>query len=194
VTIWDWLWYAMLILYVPACIGLIVIVLLQKGKGTSFAGAFGVGPGSEAVFGPRSTKSIAVRITEWAAGVFMVLALLMSIVMGRVGTGAAPETVAPEEAQTDAALELLQDQGLGTAITSEEDRTDEESPGAATANDEDTAAEEPLESTSGDGEQPTGEAPTMDEATPAEDLGADTEDAPAASAADTQEAPPAADE
>ena len=42
---WDTLWYGLLIMYVPACFGLIVIVLLQKGKGTGFAGAFGAGAG-----------------------------------------------------------------------------------------------------------------------------------------------------
>ena len=54
------LWWLILILYVPACVGLIVIVLLQKGKGVGFAGAFGVGGGSEAIFGPRSSKSLPI--------------------------------------------------------------------------------------------------------------------------------------
>ena len=48
---WSSLWWIMLIIYIPACLGLIAMVLLQKGKGSGFAGAFGVGPGSETVFG-----------------------------------------------------------------------------------------------------------------------------------------------
>ena len=34
---WDTLWWFMLICYIPCCIGLIVIVLLQKGKGLGSA-------------------------------------------------------------------------------------------------------------------------------------------------------------
>ena len=40
----DTFWWILMVLYVPACIGLIVIVLLQKGKGTSFAGATSKAP------------------------------------------------------------------------------------------------------------------------------------------------------
>ena len=91
------LWWLILLLYLPACLGLIVIVLLQKGKGTGFAGAFGVGGGSDTVFGPRSSKSLPQKITYAAAGVFMVLALLMSTLSGRVGRSAAPAPVSEEE-------------------------------------------------------------------------------------------------
>ena len=84
------LWWLILLLYVPACVGLIVIVLLQKGKGVGFAGAFGVGGGSEAIFGPRSSKSLPQKITYIAAIMFMTLALLMSMLSGRVGKSAAP--------------------------------------------------------------------------------------------------------
>lgn len=91
------LWWLILLLYLPACLGLIVIVLLQKGKGTGFAGAFGVGGGSDTVFGPRSSKSLPQKITYAAAALFMLLALLMSTLSGRVGRSAAPEQVTEEE-------------------------------------------------------------------------------------------------
>ncbi len=83
----------MWILYVPACIFLIIIVLLQQGKGTGFAGAFGVGPGTDAVFGPRASKSVPVKLTYISAAIFMTLALSLSIVEGRIQHGAAPELV-----------------------------------------------------------------------------------------------------
>ena len=98
------LWWLILLLYLPACLGLIVIVLLQKGKGTGFAGAFGVGGGSDTVFGPRSSKSLPQKITYAAAGVFMVLALLMSTLSGRVGRSSAPSEVTEEEVATMNAL------------------------------------------------------------------------------------------
>lgn len=127
--------WLMLILYVPACVGLIVVVLLQKGKGSGFAGAFGIGPGSDAVFGPRASKSLPVRLTYIMAGVFVVLALGLSIVEGKVHKGSAPELI-EEEVQASA----LQELGLGEAYQEDagsdaaaqpEGLTTEDSPEAA---------------------------------------------------------------
>ena len=101
-----------MILYVPACIGLIVIVLLQKGKGTSFAGAFGVGTGSETVFGPRGSQTLPVRLTYAAAATFMTIALLMSIISGRVGKGAVPDLLEDADAPS-VTSDLLVERGMG---------------------------------------------------------------------------------
>lgn len=97
---WNTLWIIMWILYLPACIGLIVIVLLQKGKSSGFAGAFGVGGGSETVFGPRARKSLPVKMTYGMAALFMILSMSMSLVAGRVHRGVAPEAVEVEETAT----------------------------------------------------------------------------------------------
>jgi preprotein translocase subunit SecG len=97
---WSMLWIIMWALYLPACVGLIVIVLLQKGKSSGFAGAFGVGGGSETVFGPRARKSLPVKATYVMATLFMVLAMGMSLVAGRVHRGAAPEAVVVDETLT----------------------------------------------------------------------------------------------
>lgn len=99
---WTTLWWIMMVLYVPSCVGLIIVVLLQKGKGVGFAGAFGAGTGAETVFGPRTSRSLPQRITYTMAALFMVLALVMSLLSGRVGRGAAPElldaaAIAPSE-------------------------------------------------------------------------------------------------
>jgi protein translocase SecG subunit len=91
---WNTVWYLLLFLYVPACIFLIVIVLLQKGKGVGFAGAFGAGPGgADAVFGPRSSKSLPQKITYTMAGIFMTLSLAMSMLSGNLGSSVAPSLV-----------------------------------------------------------------------------------------------------
>lgn len=87
------LWWMILLLYIPACFGLIIIVLLQKGKGQGLAGAFGMGGGMDTIFGPRSSKSLPQKITYASAGIFMVLALIMSILSGKVGREAAPDLV-----------------------------------------------------------------------------------------------------
>lgn len=87
------LWWLMLFLYIPACFGLIIIVLLQKGKGQGLAGAFGMGGGMDTIFGPRSSKSLPQKVTYASAAIFMCLALIMSILSGRVGRSAAPALI-----------------------------------------------------------------------------------------------------
>ncbi len=96
------LWWLILCLYIPACFALIIIVLLQKGKGQGLAGAFGMGGGMDTIFGPRSSKSLPQKITYFAAGLFMALALIMSILSGKVGRSEAPELIAepPESAMS----------------------------------------------------------------------------------------------
>ncbi len=112
---WDTLWWMLIIIYVPACIGLIVIVLLQKGKGSGFAGSFGAGagPGSETVFGPRAGQTLPVKLTYIAAVVFISISVVFSMVASKVGKGTAPELL---EAGGSAiiAVSPLDDLGLGT--------------------------------------------------------------------------------
>jgi len=111
---WETLWYLMLALYVPSCIGLIIIVLLQKGKSSGFAGAFGIGGGSDTVFGPRANKTLPQKLTHGMAAIFMILALAMSLVSGRLGKGVAPETLEETE-MTTVDLGVLDDLGAAAA-------------------------------------------------------------------------------
>ena len=109
------MWWVLVILYIPACLGLIVIVLLQKGKGTGFAGSFGAGagPGSETVFGPRAGQTLPVKLTYVAAVIFVSISVIMSLIAGRVGRGRAPELLQEEGAP--AKIETgLEDLGVGT--------------------------------------------------------------------------------
>ena len=113
----DSLWYVLLVLYIPACLGLIVIVLLQKGKGTGFAGSFGMGagPGSETVFGPRAGQTLPVKMTYVAAVIFVLISLGMSLIAGRVGKGDAPELVEGATISSGMATEL-DALGLGKGV------------------------------------------------------------------------------
>lgn len=108
---WNTLFWLLMLLYVPACLGLIFIVLLQKGKGVGFAGAFGAGTGAETVFGPRTSRSLPQRITYTMAALFMFLALVLSLISGRVGRGSAPElldeSAFPAAAETEELNELF---------------------------------------------------------------------------------------
>lgn len=112
---WDTLWYVLLVMYVPACLGLVVIVLLQKGKGTGFAGAFGggAGPGSETVFGPRAGQTLPVKLTYLAAIIFVLISLSMSMIASRVGRGRAPELLEGATAGQAEASTGLEDLGIG---------------------------------------------------------------------------------
>ncbi|MCL4692524.1 MAG: preprotein translocase subunit SecG [Candidatus Hydrogenedentes bacterium] len=164
---WNTLWIIMWILYLPACIGLIVIVLLQKGKSSGFAGAFGVGGGSETVFGPRARKSLPVKMTYGMAALFMILSMSMSLVAGRVHRGVAPEAVEVEETATADQVynELLSDvpQAESTGAAESTLGPGDEAPAAEPAQ----ATEAPVEP-SEEAAAPEAEATPEPESEPAE--------------------------
>jgi preprotein translocase subunit SecG len=72
----------LVILYVLVCIFLILVVLLQQGKGADLAGAFG-GAGSQASFGPRTSTNIMHRLTTVSFVLFVVLSLTLAIISGK---------------------------------------------------------------------------------------------------------------
>ena len=90
----------LLILFIPTCLALIAIVLLQVGKGAGFAGAFGAGGGGQTIFGARAGTFL-TKLTAWLAAMFIVLALAMAVLSARAkpGSGLAPAPVEePEQA------------------------------------------------------------------------------------------------
>lgn len=65
-------------LFVIVCLFLILVILLQSGKGGDVAAAFG-GSGSQTAFGPRGAQKPLEKATVVAAMIFMFLALLFSL-------------------------------------------------------------------------------------------------------------------
>ncbi|HWQ34807.1 MAG TPA: preprotein translocase subunit SecG [Blastocatellia bacterium] len=65
-------------LYILACLFLVLVVLLQSGKGGDVAAAFG-GAGSQTAFGPRGAQKPLEKATIIAAIIFMLLALIFSL-------------------------------------------------------------------------------------------------------------------
>jgi preprotein translocase subunit SecG len=80
--------YGILIfLHVLVSILLVVVVLLQSGRGGGLAGTLGGGV-STAMFGGQGADKLMTRLTTSLAAAFMVLAILISVAgRPRVGTG-----------------------------------------------------------------------------------------------------------
>ena len=57
---------------------LIIVILMQSSKGNGLAGSFG-GSNIGAVFGVRRTSDFLTKATQWLAGIFLVLALLINL-------------------------------------------------------------------------------------------------------------------
>jgi preprotein translocase subunit SecG len=73
------------VLHVVACVFLIVIVLLQRGKGAEMGAVFGGGAGAT-VFGSRGAGNFLTRMTTAAAVIFMLTSLTLAYVaQDRVG-------------------------------------------------------------------------------------------------------------
>jgi len=71
-------YYLFVTLYVIACLVLMVVILLQQGKGGDIANAFG-GGSSQAVFGARAGATVLTKITAGLTVAFMTLALLLAV-------------------------------------------------------------------------------------------------------------------
>jgi preprotein translocase subunit SecG len=74
----NFLLYAVIVVHVIVCFFLIGVVLLQQGKSADLAGTFG-GQGSQTAFGPRAAANLLTRMTSWAAVLFMVTSLSLTV-------------------------------------------------------------------------------------------------------------------
>ncbi len=69
--------FLVLVVHVVVCIALILIILLQSGKGADIGAVFG-GGGGGTVFGPTGAATVFSKITIIAAVVFMVTSIVLS--------------------------------------------------------------------------------------------------------------------
>jgi preprotein translocase subunit SecG len=98
----------LIIIHVLVAIALILIVLLQTGKGASMGAAFG-GGSSGTVFGSRGPAGFLSKITAVAAIVFMFTCLGLNIAnTGRLGGDSVMQTVTPTQEQTAPPAETQQ--------------------------------------------------------------------------------------
>ena len=72
------------IFHIIVSVFLILVVLLQQGKGQDIAGAFG-GGGSQTVFGARGAATLLTRLTTAAAIIFMITSMSLTVLISRPG-------------------------------------------------------------------------------------------------------------
>jgi preprotein translocase subunit SecG len=87
-VVWgDWITYlpvALNTLIILAGVFLILLVLIQRGKGGGLSGAFG-GVGGSSAFGSRAGDQF-TKVTLWAAAIWIVLIMLMVKIMPHKST------------------------------------------------------------------------------------------------------------
>jgi preprotein translocase subunit SecG len=127
------------IIYVFVCLFLILVVLLQSGKGGGLGSALG-GGASQQIFGGAGAGNLLTRLTSGFAFTFMVLSVLLAYLSSsgeQALDRAVREQTAKQEAAAEAPTEEVQEAGEAPAEKGQE------------------AAEEPAESP--DSSEPAGQ-------------------------------------
>lgn len=94
--------YVLVPIYVVVCVFLILVVLLQQGKGADVASAFGASS-SQTTFGARGATTVLEKVTTWSFVAFAVLAVAISLLQAKpkstllkqLGNQSAPAKAAP---------------------------------------------------------------------------------------------------
>ncbi len=90
-----------IIFHIFISVFLIMIVLLQTGKGADIGAVFGGGSGSQALFGSAGPAGFLAKITTVIAVLFMVTSLYLAYISGRRG----PSETIMEESKPKATQE-----------------------------------------------------------------------------------------
>jgi preprotein translocase subunit SecG len=95
------LYYAVATLHVFVCVILVLVVLLQSGKGADLAGAFG-GGATQTAFGSRGPASFLSKMTTVAAIIFMLTSFGLSMISTRTERKSVLETGGQQQTTTPA--------------------------------------------------------------------------------------------
>ena len=87
-----------IIMHVSVCVGLVLIVLLQSGKGASMGAAFG--GSSQTVFGSAGASSFLHKVTAAIAIIFMFTSLGLALLFGRGATSSIMKGVSQPQVPT----------------------------------------------------------------------------------------------
>lgn len=104
----NWLQTATMILHMFLCVGIIGLVLLQRGKGADAGAGFGAGA-SGTVFGARGSASFLSRTTAVLATLFFVTCLTLAYLGGtKTASTSVVDRVPVSSASSSASSETLQ--------------------------------------------------------------------------------------
>ena len=134
-----------IIIFVPVCVVLTLIILLQDSKGEGLSSSAFGGSEIQSVLGGHGAATFLSKLTTWVAIGFMVISLLLMRFYGETtGDG----TLTPLNEETEQSQEAAETEN---AVEVEEDTVEEDPKGAITTtqdNDE-TPAETPAEDSKG---------------------------------------------
>jgi preprotein translocase subunit SecG len=82
------------IVHVVVCIFLILVILLQAGKGGGMGAAFG-GAGAQTVFGGRGAQTFLGKVTSACAAIFMITSLTLAYHASHTSSVVKPDFAAP---------------------------------------------------------------------------------------------------
>lgn len=91
--------YLLIGLHVTVCLALVIIVLLQMGKGAEVGASFGAG-GSQTIFGAGGGANFMGKVTAAAAVIFMLTSLSLAYFYGSPSS----KTIMPASVNTPAAV------------------------------------------------------------------------------------------
>ena len=86
----------LILIHITVCIALILIVLLQRGKGADMGAAFG--GSSQTVFGSAGATSFLHKVTAAAAIIFMLTSLGLAFLFGKGASSSIMEGVSGTQA------------------------------------------------------------------------------------------------
>lgn len=102
-----------MVLFVPVCILLVVIILLQDSKGEGLSSsAFGASE-VQSILGGRGAATFLSKLTTWLAVGFMVMSLFLMRFYGDINSGAL-SPIEAEETQSESAMSSENDEALQT--------------------------------------------------------------------------------
>jgi preprotein translocase subunit SecG len=84
----------LVVLHVLISIFLILVVLVQQGKGADLAGAFG-GGGSQTAFGARGATTLLHKLTAIFFALFVITSMMLAILQGRPRSSVMSDRPAP---------------------------------------------------------------------------------------------------
>ena len=110
----------LIILHVIVCVALIMIVLLQTGKGADMGAAFG-GGSSQTLFGSTGASTFLSKATTAAAIIFMLTSLALAYISShRTEDSIMTDTSAPVEQPTSPGQGVPAEQGTGQSESTQQ--------------------------------------------------------------------------